>query len=56
MYDFVPDSLDYFMWNIVEREVNKHPHNTLASLKIKILDVMTNIDRKVIIHARSSCL
>jgi hypothetical protein len=42
------NTLDYF---IVEREVNKHTHNTLASLKIKILDVMTNIDRGVIICA-----
>jgi hypothetical protein len=25
---------DYFMWCIVEREVNKYPHITLASLKI----------------------
>ena len=26
------DPLDYFMWSEFEREVNKQPHNTLASL------------------------
>jgi hypothetical protein len=41
--------LYYFTWSIVEIEVNKHPHNTLASLKAKILNVMTNTDREVII-------
>jgi hypothetical protein len=49
-----PSSLDckplyYFTWSIVEIEVNKHPRNTLASLKAKILNVMTNADREVII-------
>jgi hypothetical protein len=43
--------LDYFMWSEVEREVNKHPHNTLASLNAKILVVMTKIDREVVIPA-----
>jgi hypothetical protein len=42
---------DYFMWSIVEREVNKCPHITLASLKDKISDVMTNLDREVVIQA-----
>jgi hypothetical protein len=39
------------MWSEVEREVNKHPHNTLASLNAKILVVMAKIDREVIIPA-----
>jgi hypothetical protein len=43
--------LDYFMWSVVEREVNKHPHNTLASLNAKILVVMAKIDREVVIPA-----
>ena len=43
--------LDYFMWSEVEREVNKHPHNTLASLNAKILVVMAKIDREVVIPA-----
>ncbi len=39
------------MWSEVEREVNKHPHNTLASLNAKILVVMAKIDREVVIPA-----
>jgi hypothetical protein len=34
------------MWSELEREVNKCPHITLASLK-----VMTDLDREFIIHA-----
>ena len=41
--------LDDFMWSEFEREVNKQPHNTLASLKAKISEVMTNIDREIVI-------
>jgi hypothetical protein len=37
------------MWSVAEREVNQRPHNTLASLKAKILDVMINIYREVVI-------
>jgi hypothetical protein len=37
------------MWSIVEREVNKHPLDTLASLKVMSFVVMVNIDRKVVI-------
>jgi hypothetical protein len=37
------------MWSEVEREVNKHPHNTLASLRSKISEVMADMDREVII-------
>ena len=37
------------MWSEFEREVNKQPHNTLNSLKAKISEVMTNIDREVVI-------
>jgi hypothetical protein len=45
--DYKP--LDYFMWSEVGREVNKQPHNTLASLKAKVSEVMTNIDREIVI-------
>jgi hypothetical protein len=45
--DYKP--LDYFMWSEVEREVNKQPHNILASLKVKISEVMTNIERDIFI-------
>jgi hypothetical protein len=37
------------MWCEFEREVNKQPHNTQASLKAKISEVMTNIDRDIVI-------
>jgi hypothetical protein len=37
------------MWSEFEREINKQPHNTLASLKAKISEVMTNIDREIVI-------
>ncbi len=37
------------MWSEVEREVNNHPQNTLASLRSKISEVMSDMDREVII-------
>ncbi len=37
------------MWSEFEREVNKQPHNTLASLRAQILEVMANMDREVVI-------
>jgi hypothetical protein len=39
------------MWSEFEREVNKCHHITLASLKVMTSDVMTDLDREVIIHA-----
>jgi hypothetical protein len=39
------------MWCEVEREVTKGPHITLASLKVMTSDLMTNLDREVIIPA-----
>jgi hypothetical protein len=42
---------DFFMWCIVEREVTKCPHITLASLKVMTSDLMTNLGRQVLIHA-----
>jgi hypothetical protein len=38
------------MWSEFEREVNKHPQNTLASLRDKISEVMANMDREVVIR------
>ena len=43
--------LDYFMWCEFEREVNKKSHNTLASLRAKILEVMANMDGEFVIHS-----
>jgi hypothetical protein len=38
------------MWSEFEREVNKQPHHTtLASLRAKILEGMSDRDREVII-------
>jgi hypothetical protein len=39
--------LDYFMWSVVDREANKQPYNTLASLKAKISEVMADKDKEV---------
>ncbi len=39
--------LDPSMWSEFEREVNKQPHSTLASLGAKILEVMADLDREV---------
>ncbi len=45
--EYIP--LDYFMWCEFEREVNNQPHHTQASLKAKISEVMTNIEREIVI-------
>jgi len=37
------------MWSEFEREVNKQPHSTLGSLRAKILEVMADLDREVVI-------
>jgi hypothetical protein len=37
------------MWCEFERDVNKQPHNTQASLKAKISEVMPNIEREIVI-------
>jgi hypothetical protein len=37
------------MWSEVEREVSKHPHNTMTSLRAKISEIMTEIDREAFI-------
>ncbi len=42
---------DFFMWSEFEREVSKCPHITLTSLKVMTSDLMTDLDREVIIHA-----
>jgi hypothetical protein len=38
------------MWSEFEREVNKCPYITKASLKVMTSNVMTYLDREVIIH------
>jgi hypothetical protein len=39
------------MWSEFERQVNKEPQNTLASHRAKILEVMGNMDREVVIRS-----
>ena len=34
----------------VDREVNKQPHSILTSLRAKISEIMTEMDRDVVIH------
>ncbi len=42
---------DLFMWSVFEREVSKQSHNTLASLRAKILEVKADIIREVVLHS-----
>jgi hypothetical protein len=44
------NTFDSSMWCEFEREVSKKPHNTLASLRAKVLEVMANMDREFVIH------
>jgi hypothetical protein len=39
------------MWSVFEREVKKQPHSTLASLGAKILEVMADLYREVVISS-----
>ncbi len=43
--------LDLSMRSVFERKVSKQPHNTLASLRATILEVMADMDREVVIHS-----
>jgi hypothetical protein len=39
------------MWSVFEREVKKQPYNTLASLRTKILEVLADMHREIVIHS-----
>ncbi len=41
---------DSSMWCEFEREASTKPHNTLASIRAKVLEVMANMDREFVIH------
>ena len=43
--------LDYYVWGVVEKEVNEHFHNTLDSLKATILRVMSNMSQDHLVKA-----
>jgi hypothetical protein len=45
------DPLDLSMWSELEEEVYKQPHNTLSSLRVKILEVKADMDREVVIRS-----
>jgi len=50
--DFNP--LDYYVWIVVERKVNEHPHNTKNSLKAAIVRIMSNMNKNLI-HLIQAC-
>lgn len=43
--------LDYFVWGVVEKETNKHPHNTKDSLRASISSAMMNMNKNHLIAA-----
>ena len=45
--------LDYFVWGVAERDVNRSPHNTKQSLITSINEVFANMSRENVIKACS---
>jgi AraC-like DNA-binding protein len=45
--------LDYFVWGVCERDVNRRPHNTIASVKSKIAQIMGEMDPDAVRRACS---
>lgn len=43
--------MDYYVWSVVERETNQHPHSTIASLKAAIVKVIPEMNRDHLISA-----
>lgn len=46
--------LDYYLWGVVEKEVNKRPHNTLVSVKTAITDAMDSLCKEDVANACDS--
>ena len=46
--------LDYFVWGVLEREVNSRPHDNKESLKAAIRDAVDKMDRDAVVNACSS--
>ncbi|UYV75622.1 hypothetical protein LAZ67_13000780 [Cordylochernes scorpioides] len=46
--------LDYYVWGVVERDVNKAPHTTIQSVKKAVHTVMTQMDKVIIAKACAS--
>ena len=49
IHDF--NLLGYYVWGVVERDRNRHPHNTKVSLKASIVRVIDNIAEDYLIRA-----
>ncbi|EZA52948.1 hypothetical protein X777_07644 [Ooceraea biroi] len=47
------NSLDYYVWSICEREVNKQPHSNKEAVKAKIENIMMSMDKEKLIKACS---
>ena len=45
--------LDYFVWGVVEREVDTVPYNTIGALRQAIVDAMGNIHKGTLVCACS---
>ena len=43
--------LDYFVWGVLESEINSRPYNNKKALKVAIRDVIINMDRNAIAKA-----
>ncbi|UYV78315.1 hypothetical protein LAZ67_16000938 [Cordylochernes scorpioides] len=46
--------LDYYVWGVVERDVNKTPHTTIQSVKKAVHTVMTQMDKVIVAKACAS--
>ncbi|UYV82607.1 hypothetical protein LAZ67_22000117 [Cordylochernes scorpioides] len=46
--------LDYYVWGVVERYVNKAPHTTIQSVKKAVHTVMTQMDKVIVAKACAS--
>ncbi|UYV84046.1 hypothetical protein LAZ67_X000971 [Cordylochernes scorpioides] len=46
--------LDYYVWGVVERDVNKAPHTTIQSVKKAVHTVMTQMDKVIVTKACAS--
>lgn len=46
--------LDFFLWGVVERDVNKAPYNTIQSVKDTVHAVMTHMDKSIVAKACAS--
>ncbi|UYV75727.1 hypothetical protein LAZ67_13001155, partial [Cordylochernes scorpioides] len=48
--------LDYYVWGVVERDVNKAPHTTIQSVKKAVHTVMTQMDKYICAAALLACV